>query len=282
MLRDLLILFPVGMVLSVTLMLATWIVAQRRRNAGIVDISWAGGFYLLTVVYALFAGGDSVRRLLIACMVALWSVRLATHLFFRLTSTKKEDARYTRLREKWGADAERKMFWFFILQGVMQAVLSIPFLVICSNRTTELKGVEGLGFLLWLGGLVGETLADWQLTRFKSNPDNRGRTCMEGLWRLSRHPNYFFELVVWVGYFVFGLASPWGWAMGFAPLMMWHFLTRVTGIPATEEEALRTKGEEYRRYQQTTNKFVPWFPKDNSGTGKKDSGPFGKRPDSDS
>jgi steroid 5-alpha reductase family enzyme len=260
--RDLMLLLPLGLVLSLALMLVTWVVAKRLRNAGVVDVSWAGGFCLLVVVYALFAGGDPLRRLLIAFMVALWSLRLATHLFFRVSDSPKEDARYTRLRERWGADADRRMFGFFLFQGLLQFVLSIPFLVICLNRTPELRWVEWLGFVLWMVGLAGETAADWQLARFKSDPDNHGRTFQDGLWRLSRHPNYFFELVVWTAWFITGLAWVWGWLMVFAPLLMWHFLLKVTGIPATEQEALRTKGEEYRRYQQTTNMLVPWFPKE--------------------
>jgi len=260
--RDILILLPVGFVLSIAMMLAAWVLARRMKNAGVVDVFWAGGFYVLVMVYAFFSSGDPLRRLLIAFMVSLWSLRLGVHLYFRVSESTKEDVRYTRLREKWGAGADRKMFSFFLLQGALQTVLSIPFLVICTNATTHLKFIEWAGALVWLVGLVGESVADWQLAQFKSDPDHSGATFREGLWRFSRHPNYFFELLVWVGWFITGLASWWGWLMFFAPLLMWHFLTKVTGIPATEEAAVRSKGEDYRHYQQTTSKFLPWFPKE--------------------
>ncbi|MBM3875113.1 MAG: DUF1295 domain-containing protein [Verrucomicrobia bacterium] len=262
MLRDISILLPAGLALSLALMLVAWVMSRRMKNAGIVDVFWAGGFFPLVGVYAFFAGGDPSRRLLIAFMVSLWSLRLATHLYFRVTGSPREDARYTRLREKWGPDANRKMFSFFLLQGVLQTVLSIPFLVICTNGTTPLKLIEWAGFIVWLGAFVGETVADWQLSQFKSDPDHHGRICREGLWRFSRHPNYFFELMVWVGWFITGLTGWGGLAMIFAPLLMWHFLTKLTGIPATEEQAIRSKGEAYRRYQETTNKFLPWFPRE--------------------
>lgn len=109
--------------------------------------------------------------------------------------------------------------------------------------------------------LAGEALADRQLAAFKADPGSRGRACRAGLWRYSRHPNYFLEWLVWVAYAAFALTSPWGWTSAYAPLLMLFFLLRVTGIPMAEEQALRSRGADYREYQRTTSALFPWFPK---------------------
>ncbi|MEO5959624.1 MAG: DUF1295 domain-containing protein, partial [Opitutaceae bacterium] len=117
------------------------------------------------------------------------------------------------------------------------------------------------GAALWLVAIGGEALADAQLAAFKRAPANKGQVCDTGLWRASRHPNYFFEWLVWVAYFVFALASPWGWFAIVGPASILYLLLRVTGIPMTEEQSVRSKGDAYRRYQQTTSAFIPWWPK---------------------
>jgi steroid 5-alpha reductase family enzyme len=129
------------------------------------------------------------------------------------------------------------------------------------NRAPGLAAIEITAIALWTVALIGEAIADAQLERFKAQPSNRGRTCRIGLWRYSRHPNYFFEWLIWVAYALFALASPYGWIAIACPLVMLYLLFRVTGIPATEAQALRTRGEDYRQYQAATSAFVPWFPK---------------------
>jgi len=116
-----------------------------------------------------------------------------------------------------------------------------------------------LGFLLWVIAICGESLADRQLDAFKANPANRGKVCESGLWYYSRHPNYFFEWLIWVAFFLFALPAPWGWATIVAPALMLFFLLRVTGIPYTEQQSLRSRGAAYRQYQRSTSAFVPWF-----------------------
>jgi steroid 5-alpha reductase family enzyme len=139
--------------------------------------------------------------------------------------------------------------------------LSTPFLLAALNPRPRLSPFEYAGAALWLVAWMGEIAADWQLHRFKANPANRGVTCRAGLWRYSRHPNYFFEWLIWVAFAVFAMGSPYGYVSLFAPLLMLYFLFRVTGIPATEAQALRSKGDDYRRYQTSTSAFVPWFPR---------------------
>jgi steroid 5-alpha reductase family enzyme len=149
----------------------------------------------------------------------------------------------------------------FLLQGTLMGVLSLPFAMVAKNPIPAFLPVEWVAMGLWLIGFLGETLADKQLQQFKANPNHQGKVCSVGLWRYSRHPNYFFEWVMWVSYFVMGLGVPGGWVTFYVPLLMLFFLTKVTGIAATEAHALKTRGEAYRRYQAETSPFIPWFPK---------------------
>ena len=153
------------------------------------------------------------------------------------------------------------MFGFFQLQAISVVALGVAFLLAAQNPSPALHPFEIAGAALWLLAISGEALADAQLAAFKRDPVNKGRVCDVGLWRFSRHPNYFFEWLIWVADFVFALASPWGWVAIIGPAGILFLLLRVTGIPMAEQQSLRSKGDAYRRYQQTTNAFVPWFPK---------------------
>ena len=140
-------------------------------------------------------------------------------------------------------------------------LLAAPLLIASANAAPRLHPLEWAAAALWAIALAGESLADRQLDAFRRDPANRGRTCRVGLWSWSRHPNYFFEWLVWVAYWLFACASPWGWTTLFCPALMLYFLFRVTGIPATEAQALRTRGDDYREYQRTTSAFVPLLPR---------------------
>ncbi len=239
-----------------------YLVARRIDNFGIVDIAWSYAFGALAAFYALAGTGWPVRRALIATLAAAWSLRLGTHLFIRVMGHHPiEDGRYVQLRKDWAAGFAQKMFGFFQMQAVSVVLLGAAFLVSCHNPAPTLHPLELAGTLVWIVAISGEALADFQLSAFKRVPANRGRVCDAGLWRYSRHPNYFFEWLVWVAFFVFALGSPWGWLAVIGPATILYLLLRVTGIPLTEEQSLRSRGEAYRRYQQTTSAFVPWFPR---------------------
>ncbi|HYW45374.1 MAG TPA: DUF1295 domain-containing protein [Bryobacteraceae bacterium] len=241
------------------LMLILWLIHLPLRNAAIVDAGWAGGLALLGAIYAATGGGYPERSLLIAAMAALWGLRLGIFLLFTRVIGHPEEGRYVQLRREWGGNLPLKFLLFFHFQALLCILLSTPFLLTTLNRRPQLSALEYSGAALWLGAWIGELVADSQLQGFKSNPANRGTTCRVGLWRYSRHPNYFFEWLIWVAFAVFAMGSPYGYLAVFAPVLMLYFLFRVTGIPATEAQALRTKGDDYRRYQQTTSAFVPWF-----------------------
>ena len=146
---------------------------------------------------------------------------------------------------------------FFELQALIIALFSFPFLAAGFRSEAPLGWLELAGLGLAFLALCGEALADWQMQRFKAA--SKEKVCQAGLWRYSRHPNYFFESLVWWGFFLAALGSPLGGISLIAPLLMLYFLFKVTGIPLTEEFALKTKGEAYREYQRTTSAFVPWF-----------------------
>jgi len=146
---------------------------------------------------------------------------------------------------------------FFYYQAVLALMLSLPFSLIMINPSPKLSWIEYLGAALWLVAVSGESLADWQLKRFKSNPANKGKVCEAGLWNYSRHPNYFFEWMIWMSYFIFALGSPWGFISIICPVAILYFLLKVTGIPYTEAQILKSRGKLYVDYQKTTSAFIP-------------------------
>lgn len=239
-----------------------WALCRRVDNYGFVDAAWALSFGVLAGAYAWCGPGWLPRNVAVAVLAGTWSARLGTHLLRRLVRHHPvEDGRYVQLRRDWSAHLDRKMFGFFQLQAGSVLALSLPFLVPTFNRTGQFHFLEIAGALVWLGGWCGEALADLQLAAFKRGAADRAAVCDRGLWRYSRHPNYFFEWVTWVGFAVFALGSPYGWIGLLSPAAILYLLLRVTGIPLTEEQAVRSKGEAYRRYQATTSAFVPWWPR---------------------
>jgi steroid 5-alpha reductase family enzyme len=195
-------------------------------------------------------------------MVTAWSLRLTVYLARRVAALHpEEDARYQDLRKAWAGRLDLRFFVFFQAQALAAVIFSAPHAIAAVDPTPDLGPLELSGIALWLCGLAGESLADYQLARFKADPGRRGQVCRAGLWNYSRHPNYFFEWLVWCGFAVFALGSPYG-ALGLvAPALMLYTLLKVTGIPATEEAAVKRRGDAYRAYQRTTSAFVPWFPR---------------------
>ncbi len=129
------------------------------------------------------------------------------------------------------------------------------------NARPEIGIMEFGGAAIWLIAVIGESTADYQLKKFKADPANKGKICDRGLWYYSRHPNYFFEWLIWVAYFLFAAGAPGGWITIYCPLLMLLFLTKITGIPPTEAQSLKSRGDAYRDYQRRTSAFVPWFPR---------------------
>jgi len=252
----------IGFLAVITVMLLLWLLGLKQHNFSYVDIGWSANFALLAISYGALGNGYPLRRVLICSMFAIWGIRLALHLAARIIG-EPEEGRYVQLRKEWGAkgNVNLKFLGFFQFQAVLNIVLGLPMLLAVSNAATQLQVLEISGAMVWLIGVCGESIADAQLKRFKSSAANKGKVCDVGLWGWSRHPNYFFEWTIWIGYALFALASPYGWLCLALPLLMLHFLLNVTGVKATEEQALRSKGDAYRRYQQTVSRFIPLPPK---------------------
>lgn len=245
-----------------TLMFTLWLIHFPLRNAAIVDFGWAAGLALLGAIYAVFAGGWPLRGIVMGVMATVWGLRLAFHLLFDRILGHPEEGRYQQLRRDWKTNLGAKFLAFFLFQGLLDVALSLPFLLAARNPAPGFAPLEWCAVALWIASVFGESLADRQLAAFKAKPGSKGHTCREGLWRYSRHPNYFFEWLIWVSFALFALASPHGYLGLLSPALILYFLLRVTGIPATEAQALRSRGDEYRKYQEVTSAFVPWFPRE--------------------
>lgn len=254
-------LLAIALVIAVTAFAVTWAISVKMRNYGFLDVAWSYGVAVLAPLYAAFGPGEPNRKWMISIIGIAWSLRLGTYILVRvLRHHPAEDIRYEALRKRWPGPG---MFLaFFELQALIVVIFSLPFLLVSFNPHRGLHPCEISGILLSLFALCGEAIADVQMQRFKATPDNRGKVCQTGLWRYSRHPNYFFESLIWWSFFLVALPAPWGWTTIVCPLLMLYFLMKVTGIPLTEEYAVKTKGDAYREYQRTTSAFVPWFRKE--------------------
>jgi steroid 5-alpha reductase family enzyme len=246
----------------VALMLILWLIHLRTGNAAIVDAGWGAGLAILGILYAALGHGYWLRCAMVGTMAGIWGFRLSGYLLITRIIGHPEEGRYQELRRQWKTDIPFKFLLFFEFQAVLCVVLSAPFLMASLNRAPLISPLEWAGAALWTLAICCEATADAQLSKFKSDASNKGHTCQAGLWRYSRHPNYFFEWLIWMAFALFAFASPGGSFGLVSPALILFFLLRVTGIPATEAQALRSRGDEYRRYQQTTSAFVPWFRKE--------------------
>jgi steroid 5-alpha reductase family enzyme len=254
-----------GIAASLSILMAiAWMVQQRSGNSGWVDTIWTFSVGLTGAGGALWPIGGAApnpRQWLVAGLAAIWSLRLGVHIA-RRTAGISDDPRYPAFARDWGVDAPRKMFIFLQNQGLGSIPLVFAIFLAARLPADLLRLQDYLGALMLLAGIAGETLADAQLRRFRDDPANKGRVCDAGLWRWSRHPNYFFEWLGWLAYPVIAISPDygWGWATLPAPLFMYWILVHVTGIPPLEAQMLRSRGERYRDYQSRTSAFFPLPP----------------------
>jgi steroid 5-alpha reductase family enzyme len=247
------------LIVMILIMTLGWRWQKRRSNAGIVDVLWSVGVGLGAVLMALTGNGAVLPRALVAMLGSAWAARLALHLWRRV-SHEDEDGRYRQLRRHWRGN-QTKFFLFFQFQAALVMLFSLPFAAVASNPDAQVTPSLWIGLAIWVIAIVGETVADRQLARFRKNPAHRGKTCREGLWRYSRHPNYFFEWLHWFAYVALAWGSPLAWLAWSGPIVMYIFLRWISGITFTEAQAVRNRGDDYREYQRTTSMLIPWFPK---------------------
>ncbi len=253
-----------ALILTTPLMAGLWLVYRwGPRNASLADVGFGTGLGLVAIGFSLLTTGDVTRRVVVATMVTAYAMRLAVYIGKNRVLHATEDQRYQTLRRRWNSRGGRAECWFFVYflgQAAAIAIFSVPMLVLMSNPAPLWNVWEVWGGIIWALGVGGESVADFQLNRFRRNPNNRGKTCRQGLWRYSRHPNYFFEGVHWCAYVVMSIGLPEWWLTLVGPVVMIGALLMVSGIPLAETQAMASRGQEYREYQRTTSAFIPWFP----------------------
>jgi len=242
-----------------------WLASLARGDASIVDRFWGVGFILVSGWYAARGGGWPVRSFLLLGLTAAWGLRLSLHVHLR-NRGQPEDPRYARWRKNGGsAWWWQSLFKVFLLQGVILWIVSMPLLAgLSSGEPARWTALDAVGALVWLAGFIFEAVGDAQLTAFKGEPANAGRVLSTGLWRYTRHPNYFGDALVWWGLFGIAAATPWGSWTAFGPLLMTFLLVRISGIPMLEER-LRTSRPGYADYVARTSAFIPRPPRPPEG-----------------
>lgn len=250
---------------NILMMLLGWLVVTFNQRAGLVDVLWSVGIALNVMLTAIFAAqAPSDVRWFFGCAAALWFLRLGGYLFYRYVQETHEDTRYANMRRAMGPFQNIGFLAFFMFQAGLVLLFSYPMVALLQVPAAVWS--DSYQIYLWLAGCImlvawlGESLADHQLYQFKKDPSNQGKTMDQGLWRYSRHPNYFFEWLHWFAYPILAMSvgMPLLWLY---PMLMWAFLHYLTGIPFSEQQALKHRGDNYRDYQRRTSMFIPWPPK---------------------
>lgn len=253
-------LFFLSEAIILVLVFLLWLLSLRLKNASIVDIFWGSGFVIIAWVSFLFGSGPTLLKTILLALVTIWGLRLSTYIY-RRNHGKPEDFRYAAWRKQYG----NKVWWWysffhvFLLQGFLMWVISTPIVAVMAAETEA--GVwlfAPLGAALWAFGFAFEAGGDWQLEKFKSDPQNKGKLLTSGLWAFTRHPNYFGDAAQWWGFYLISLAAGAWWAV-FSPAMMTYLLLRVSGASMLEKTMRERPG--YEEYARKTSEFIPWPPK---------------------
>ncbi len=245
--------------LTLLLMVLFFLAAQLLKDNSIVDIAWGLGFVLVAFYTLIRFGATGPRPLAMTAMVALWGLRLAIYILFR-SRGKGEDPRYAEFRAKWGGRFVIYSFLYvFMMQGILILIVAFPIVIVNTLGTGEIGLLEGAGIGIFLFGILFETAADLQLFRFRKDSANKGKIMDRGLWRYSRHPNYFGEVALWWGIFFFSLGVRHSLIGIAGPLTITGLILFFSGVPILERRFAGRPG--YADYKRKTSRFVPWFPK---------------------
>ncbi len=264
-LKELFLAATFGAVMLSAAMLGAWWIQRRTGNTGWIDVIWSfsvGGVSVLAAITPLRPDTSlTLRQVAVACLVGVWSARLGWHILMR-TRAVGDDPRYRKMIEGWGEGADRHMLRNLQIQAGVGLLLCTAVMLAARNPSPGLRVQDLLGGVILLAGIVGEMVADHQLRRHRERLGS-GAVCSTGLWRLTRHPNYFFEWTCWCAYPIIAIdlggGNPIGWFALTAPLCMYWLLNSVSGIPPLEEHMVRTRGEAYRAYQRRTKAFFPFL-----------------------
>lgn len=251
-----------GLAFATLVMLALWVRQLRTRDATSVDAGWAAVIGLLACAYAALGSGSVVARVLAAVPTVLWSLRLSLHVVLdRVLRHRGEDGRYAALRQHLGPRAASRFVWVYAMQAALAAWFATPSLLLAHDDAERIRAIQVVGLALFVSGLGLETVSDRHLAAHRTDPSVKGRTCRRGPWRFSRHPNYFGEWLVWCGLGAIASPAPHGWLAWLAPASMFVLIRWVSGVPWSEQQSLRSRGDDYRAYQRETNCFFPWWPR---------------------
>ncbi len=250
-----------GFLFVLGLMVITWIISLIKKNAGIVDIVWGFSFVLIATFYFYSSSGVILRQYLVLTLIFIWGFRLSIHIFIR-NRGKGEDFRYANFRKNAG---QERYWWYsffqvFLLQAILATLISAPLLgAMFYEKHIFPTPIDIAGILVWIIGFLFESIGDLQLKRFKSDPSNKGKLLVTGLWKYTRHPNYFGDSAVWWG---FALISIGGGSIipVYGSIIMTFLLLKISGV-ALLEKTMNKEKPGYREYQKRTNSFFPWFPK---------------------
>jgi steroid 5-alpha reductase family enzyme len=257
---SMILLLVCGAVLVSLGMMLAWAMQRLTRNAGWVDVCWTFSTGLCGVLFSLAPIGWPLtwRSWAVALLVAFWSLRLGLHIA-RRTAGGTEDPRYTEFRHRWADLYEPKMFGLLQIQALFAFVPAVSMLLAARNPVPSLRLLDVAALVVLMVALVGEAVSDRQMQAFRADRANKGQVCDTGLWRYSRHPNYFFEWLGWVAYPLFAIDAswPWGWIALCGPAVMYWLLVHISGIPPLEAQMLKTRPDAFRAYQRRTNAFFP-------------------------
>ncbi len=240
-------------------MTVIFITALFKKDNSIVDTAWGLGFILVALLAFFLEREFVVRHILVTVLVLIWGTRLAVHIFIR-NKGKGEDFRYAQWRREWGKwFLLRSFFQIFMLQGLLLLVIAYPLILTNHSGEGGISFLDLVGVVVWITGFLFEALGDFQLTRFKRDPGNKGKIMSSGLWKYTRHPNYFGEAVMWWGIFLIALSVELGWTSIISPFLITFLLLRVSGVTMLEKKYVGNK--EFEAYAKKTSAFFPWFPK---------------------
>ncbi|MFM2784901.1 DUF1295 domain-containing protein [Lactococcus lactis] len=251
----------IAVLVTLLLYFICWfLIATSKKNYGLIDIAWGGGFVLTAVVSYLFSPRITIQNSLILVLVILWGVRLAIHLG-RRNWNKPEDYRYTNMRKRWGNNFPKLKAFLtvFMVQYLLLIIISLPIIQVNSNVNSQFYWWQILGIIIWIFGFIFEVFGDRQLEVFKKLPQNKGKLLTSGLWSLTRHPNYFGESMCWWGIFLISLTTLSKLWLVISPLLITSLLLFVSGVPILEKKYKNR--EDFKEYAKTTPKFVPFIGK---------------------
>ncbi len=234
-----------------------FIISLITKRNDVADIAWGLGFILLTWSAFFIADINGTRGILTGILISVWGFRLAWHIHTR-NKGKAEDYRYLAWRNEWGkCFLLRSYFQVFILQGLFLFIISLPILFIHKAAPTQLSWIDACGLVIWIIGFYFETLGDLQLVRFKQNTANKGKLMQEGLWSITRHPNYFGEVTMWWGIWIIACSLPLGWITLIGPITITYLILKVSGIPMLEKKM--QMHPDFENYRKQTSAFIPWL-----------------------